>query len=133
MNSAYDSQETRRWSDTEIPVLYTPINSIEALRQRRLTVQVLIYERDKKRTLNLGYINVKLTNIVPIMGSSMSQDASSGNPAWDFELQVHGLNVIAHNRQIGTFSAGLRFRVIGAPLHHIERNRMCEAMLYNQA
>ena len=45
---------------TEVPVLYTPINSIEVLRQKRLTIALMLYERNKTKHDNFAYINVPL-------------------------------------------------------------------------
>ena len=107
-----DCARSQIWTESELPVLYTPVNSITGLCQRRLIIQLIVYEREKKKTFSLAYVNVRLKDIRPIMGSQTNQDG-----VWDFELPVQDLKIIAHNKSIGKFSANLRFRVIGAPLH----------------
>lgn len=97
-------QEPHRWSEDEIPILSTPINSIEILRQKKMTIQIMVYERDKKRTINLGYVNVKLSGIQIVQQNDEDVQDQDGRPEWDFELMVPmDQNVIAHNKSIGKF------------------------------
>lgn len=79
-------------------------------------MQLIVHEREKKKTFNFAYINLKLKDIKPILGLNSNQEG-----VWDFELPALNQNIIAHNKSVGTFNANIRFRVIGAPLHNLER------------
>ena len=101
----------KKWFEKELPVLYTPINSIEILKQKRLTVVVQLYERTKTKAENFAYVNIKLKNITP----AEVTDESTGLRAWEFEMLPYELNVISHNKIVGRFEAVMKFRIVGAP------------------
>lgn len=67
-----------QWKMDEIPVLYTPINKVEILRQKRLTIVVQIYERNKSNKVeNFAYINIPMRNLQlnPIAGTGSRDPA----------------------------------------------------------
>ena len=66
-------------------MLYTPINSIEILRQKRLTIVVQLYERNKTKNENFAHINICLKDFVPIE----RRDRVTGALHWDYELLMH--------------------------------------------
>ena len=78
--------QPKQWRNNEIPTLYTPINSLQILRQKRLTIVVQLYERNKTKQENFAYINVPMKEFVPIE----HQNVQSGETGWDYELLVHG-------------------------------------------
>ena len=64
-----DSQQEyqpKQWREHEVPVLYTPINSIEILKQKRLTIVVQLFEKTKTKHDNFAYINVNLKDFTPV-------------------------------------------------------------------
>ena len=95
-----------------MPILYTPINSIEILRQKRLTLVVLLFERNKNKHENFAYINVNLKDFKPTESPSPT---IPGVPSWDYELLIHDRPVIGFNRTLGKFQAVIRVRIINAP------------------
>ena len=100
--------QPKQWHDFEIPVLFTPINSIEILRQKRLTIVVQLYERNKPKPENFAYINVLMKDLAPVE----KVNRHTGEKSWDCELLVHNLPVIGFNRVLGRFQAVIHFKVV---------------------
>jgi len=111
MSHAQEEIKPKKWLENELPVLHTPINSIEILRQKRLTVVLQLYERKNTKPVNFGYVNIKLKHISP----NEYKDEHTGAPVWDFEMVPYDLNIISHNRIVGAFQAIMKFRIVGAP------------------
>ena len=68
-------------------MLYTPINSIEILRQKRLTIVVQLFEKTKTKHENFAYINVSLKDFTPV--ERTYGDGSAKLTEWDYELLIH--------------------------------------------
>ena len=99
----------KRWRQDGIPTLYTPINSINILRQKRLVIVVLLSEKNKQKQENFAYINIPLKDLNPIE----QVNAGTGEKSWDYEILAHDLPVIGNNRVLGKFQAVINFRVNG--------------------
>ena len=98
--------QPKQWRESDIPILYTPINSIDILKQKRLTVVVQLYEKAKTKYENFAYINVNLKDFTPI-------ERNEGvTTSWDYELLIHELPVIGCNRVLGRFQAVMNFKVV---------------------
>lgn len=65
-NNEHELSQPRKWVAQDMPILYTPINSIEILQQKRLTIAVLVQERTKTKPDCFGYINVPLKEITHV-------------------------------------------------------------------
>lgn len=94
-----------------MPLLYTPINSIEILRQKRLTIVIQMYERAKTKGENFAYVNINLKDFTPV--ERQTSDASGLlTTSWDYELLIHNLHVIGCNKVLGKFQAVMNFKVV---------------------
>lgn len=104
-----------RWRPEDIPTLFTPINSIDILRHKRLTIVVLLSEKNKAKQENFAYINVPLKDFTPVEHTN-----ANGAITWDYELLIHDLHIISSNRVVGKFQAALNFRVVGRQLPEVD-------------
>ena len=76
-----------QWKKDEIPILYTPINSVEILRQKRLIIVVQLNERNKgNKCDNFAYINIPMKNLTPNPGAGLNSREPS--QSWDYEITV---------------------------------------------
>ena len=53
--------DTKQWKPYQVPILYTPINSAEILKQKRLLIAVRIATFSKAE--NFAYINLDLSGL----------------------------------------------------------------------
>ena len=57
----------KRWKQNSqiptFPVLHTPINSIDVMRQKRLTVVLQIFEAAKSKPENFAYANIMMSEL----------------------------------------------------------------------
>ena len=90
----------------EVPELFTPINSVEILRQKRLTIVVQVYEKTKTKCDNFAYININLKDFQPV------ERTQGHTTSWDYELLIHELPVIGSNCVLGKFQAVMNFRIV---------------------
>lgn len=51
--------ETLEWSSAELPTLYTPVNDIEIMREKRLIVLLWLSNEASDQEV-IGYVNLKL-------------------------------------------------------------------------
>ena len=91
--------QPKQWHEFDIPTLYTPINSIEILKQKRLTVVVQLYEKNKTKHENFAYINLHMDGLQAIQRDNQQ----TGETSEAYELLKYDVNVISSNRVIGKF------------------------------
>ena len=68
----YKVFKPKQWRESEVPTLYTPINSIEILRQKRVTIVIQMYEKAKTKCENFAYVNINLKDFAPVENNTVS-------------------------------------------------------------
>ena len=99
--------QPKQWHSYEIPTLYTPINSVEILKHKRLTLVLQLYERNKTKHVNFAYININMEEMQPVL-----KQANTGETQEVYELLKYDLDVIANNRVIGKFQTVINYSIV---------------------
>ena len=101
-------QRTRDWKDYQIPKLYTPINSVEILQQKRLLIVIKLFEGNNSQAENFAYVNLQMDDL-----ERTDQERDINGEVWQYMKVFASAPVIGYNTLLGDFQAVLQFRVNG--------------------
>lgn len=107
-SSNKSEQRTRHWKDFQIPKLYTPINTVEILQQKRLLIAIKLFEGNNSQAENFAYVNLDLNDL-----EKSDQDTDINGEVWQYMKVFASAPVIGYNTLLGDFQAVLQFRVNG--------------------
>ena len=92
-----DQDCLKKWKPTQLPVLYSPVNSLTILKSQRILCLVKLSEGDSKTAENFAYFVIDFAHIkTTVKGEHI--------------LMFNG-PLIGYNSKLGTFEGVLRFSI----------------------
>ena len=110
------------WDDTQIPNLYTPINTLEVLRNKRLII--ILWYMDELTGVQkvVGQFNGPLMLLATNAGSSFDRNDISEQHKPSF-MNVFEMNLTNANKVVGKIDFKMQYEIKNTKIDHLQRTK----------